>query len=98
MRYRQSIIVVMCLLVLMQCSKGDQSTPVAKQRTSLHKEASFGNSERKKQLKDAAAIIDTIYRTYAVANHFPAMVYGVVMDGELVVSGAVGYTDVSRRV
>lgn len=97
MRYRQSIIGLICLFALIQCSPGDRSArPI--HTTPDYKEAAFGNPERKRQLKEAAAIIDTIYRSYAAANHFPAMAYGVVMDGELIVSGAVGYTDVSRRI
>ncbi|HTF21481.1 MAG TPA: serine hydrolase domain-containing protein [Chryseolinea sp.] len=98
MRYWQLLITLICLSALMPRCAQDQSATAPAQSLSGYKEAAFGISERKQQLKDAAGIIDTIYRTYAAANHYPAMAYGLVMDGELIVSGAVGYTDVSRRI
>jgi CubicO group peptidase (beta-lactamase class C family) len=67
--------------------------PVADYKTPV-----FGAEGRRQQVTNAGALIDSIYRRYAGDNHFPALAYGVVIDGELLVSGALGYTDVSRKI
>jgi len=87
------------LLVFTQCSQSEHTENNHPATPTLnYKEPAFTNVDRKKNLQAAAGIVDTLYRRYAASEHFPALAYGVVMDGELVLSGAVGYTDVARQV
>jgi CubicO group peptidase (beta-lactamase class C family) len=88
-------IVVVCFAI--QCCTRDAGTRVV-QPIADYKTPAFSADGRKQQVKNASALIDSIYRQYASDNHLPALAYGVVMDGELLVSGALGYTDVTRKI
>jgi CubicO group peptidase (beta-lactamase class C family) len=43
-------------------------------------------------------VADTLFKAYAVRNHYPGMVYGIVAGGRLVYTGSTGYADLDRRV
>ncbi|MGZ3778385.1 MAG: serine hydrolase domain-containing protein, partial [Mucilaginibacter sp.] len=42
-------------------------------------------------------VIDKIYKDYADQNHFPGLVYGIVVDGKLVHAGGIGYTELANK-
>ena len=44
------------------------------------------------------AVVEKIYKDYAVKNHYPGMAFGIVADGRLVYSGGTGYSDISRQL
>lgn len=51
-------------------------------------------------LKDIEAtfpIIDTMFTNYAKQNHFPSVVYGLVVNGKLVHTGNLGYLNTSQK-
>lgn len=41
--------------------------------------------------------ITEIYRQHAISNHFPGIAFGVVLDGQLVISGGCGFADLGQR-
>ena len=49
-------------------------------------------------MKAAFPVVDGMFRDYAARNHYPGFVYGIVADGKLVFSGAVGYSDVAKKI
>ena len=57
----------------------------------------FVDPDRLKKIEATYAIIDKIYKDYAEQNHFPGLVYGIVVDGKLVHVGGVGYTDLANK-
>lgn len=57
----------------------------------------FTDNDRAKKLEAAFPIIEKLYRETAEKRHFPGLSFGIVVDGKLVYSGAVGYTDVSKK-
>lgn len=57
----------------------------------------FPDSNRLQKIEGTYPVIDKIYKEYAEGNHFPGMVYGIVVDGELVHTGSVGYTDLENK-
>lgn len=57
----------------------------------------FTDSLRLKKIEATFPVIDKIYREYAEQNHFPGLVYGIVVDGKLVHSGGAGYTDLKGK-
>ncbi len=57
----------------------------------------FTDPDRLDKIKALFPAIDNIYRDYAAKNHFPGLAFGVVVDGKLVHSGGVGYTDVAGK-
>lgn len=59
---------------------------------SVHGEVGGG-----KRLEDAFPVVDKLFRDYAVRNHYPGLVYGIVSGGKLVFSGATGYTELQKK-
>lgn len=57
----------------------------------------FKDPDRLKKIAETFPVIDKIYRDYAEQNHFPAIVYGIVVDGKLVHTGSVGYTELAGK-
>jgi CubicO group peptidase (beta-lactamase class C family) len=57
----------------------------------------FTDPDRLKKIEALLPAVDKIYRDYAEKNHFPGFVYGVVLDGKLVHTGNLGYTDLDRK-
>jgi CubicO group peptidase (beta-lactamase class C family) len=57
----------------------------------------FTDPDRLKKIEATYPVIDKIYKDYAEQNHFPAISYGIVVDGELVHSGNIGYTELSNK-
>ena len=56
----------------------------------------FADKERVAKVKALAPVIQSMYSNYAKANHFPSFSYGVVVDGELIISGSEGYSDIAN--
>jgi CubicO group peptidase (beta-lactamase class C family) len=57
----------------------------------------FSDPDRLEKIEATFPVIDKIYKEYAEQNHFPGLVYGIVVDGKLVHAGSVGYTDLKER-
>ena len=64
---------------------------------SSYKTAVFADADRKEKIKLAYAVIDSIYKKHAEENHFPAISFGLVVDGELVYKNSYGYTDIAKK-
>ncbi|MFI5161273.1 MAG: serine hydrolase domain-containing protein [Sphingobacteriales bacterium] len=62
-----------------------------------YKPAVFTDPERLKKIETTYDVIDKIYKEYVEQNHFPGLVYGIVVDGKLVHAGGVGYTDLANK-
>lgn len=58
----------------------------------------FSGADRLKKIEAAFPLIDRLYKEYAEKNHWPGMVYGIVVDGKLVHTGGMGYTDIGARI
>ena len=57
----------------------------------------FTDSARIKKIALAFPAIEKIYHDFAVRNHFPGLAFGIVVDGKLLYTGSVGYTDLSTQ-
>ncbi len=63
-----------------------------------YKPATFADADRLNKIQSTYTIIDKLYKDYAEQNHWPGMAYGIVVDGKLVHSGGVGYTDINAKI
>ncbi len=63
-----------------------------------YKPAAFTDSDRNKKIEATFPVIDQLYKDYAAQNHFPALVYGIVVDGKLVHTGNIGYTNLNAKI
>lgn len=59
---------------------------------------SFNDSERFAKLQAVFPEIDQMYKEYAEKNHFPGYAYGIMVDGQLVCSGAEGFIDLDKKI
>lgn len=59
--------------------------------------AFFADRARADKVKKLAPLIDQLYRDYAAKIHSPGFVYGVVVDGQLVVSGQTGVVETTTK-
>lgn len=57
----------------------------------------FTDADRLKKIEATYPVIDKLYKEYAEQNHFPGLVYGIVVDGKLVHTGNVGYADLKDK-
>jgi CubicO group peptidase (beta-lactamase class C family) len=62
-----------------------------------YKPATFTDADRLKKIEAAFPVIDKIYSDYAEQNHFPGLVYGIILNGKLVHTGNVGYTELKDK-
>ena len=68
------------------------------QYDSSYQSATFTDPDRIEKIKKLFPVIDSIYRKYAIANHFPGIAFGLVVDGKLVYSGNYGYTNIDKKI
>lgn len=57
----------------------------------------FTDLNRTKNIEATFPIIDQLYKDCAAQNHLPALVYGIVVEGKLIHTGNLGYTDVASK-
>ncbi|MFN2458674.1 MAG: serine hydrolase domain-containing protein [Chitinophagaceae bacterium] len=67
-------------------------------QTSSYEPAYFADPERLQKIKQAFAVIDKIYKEHALKNNIPGFAYGIVVDGQLVHSGAFGFTELTKQI
>lgn len=93
-RVRYSAILASALITLGRAAPGVQAAPPAP--PAQYSTPAFTDSDRAEKVRRLADEIDQIYRTHALEKHFPGIAYGVVVDGQLVLSGAHGLANRSN--
>ena len=56
------------------------------------------NESRTKNIEAAYPLIDQLFKTFATQNHLPSVVYGLVADGKLILSGNAGYSNLAENI
>ena len=67
------------------------------QSINAYQPPAFTDASRMQKIEAAFPVIDSVFHAYALQQHFPGIAYGLVVDGQLVHSGAFGYTDVEKK-
>lgn len=80
---------LICFAILFICS--------AKLFAQTYKPPLFTDPDRLKKIEATFPVIDKIYKDYAEQNHFPGLVYGIVVDGKLAHTGSVGYIELANK-
>jgi len=78
------------LLTLLSCSLG---LPAQN-----YQPPAFTDANRLQKITATFPVIDQLYKDYAEKNHFPGLVYGIVVDGKLVHTGNTGHTDLENKI
>lgn len=56
------------------------------------------NSNHIKNIEAAYPVIDDLFSSYAKQNHFPGLVYGLIVDGKLIRTGNIGFANLSEKI
>ena len=70
----------------------------AQQRGTAYQPARFTDDNRLQKVKSTEAVVKKMFEEHAAKNNFPGLAYGVMLDGELVYSGATGFTNVEKKI
>ena len=76
-------------------SPGRTASPVAS--VSTYQPPVFADADRLAKLQAAFPVVEKMYRERAEKFHYPGLAFGIVLDGKLVYSGGMGYTDVAKK-
>lgn len=85
--------------VFISCKQSaDKTTAPRVLYDSAYVPAVFEDPNRVEKIKTAFAVIDSLYKKHATDNHFPAISFGIVVDGQLLYKNSYGYTDVEKKI
>lgn len=70
----------------------------AREDSAAQKTAFFSDPKRAEKVKATAAPVNEIFKNYMASRHIPGLVYGVVLDGELVYAGSFGYANLEQKI
>jgi CubicO group peptidase (beta-lactamase class C family) len=84
----------------------EKSSPInEKQKTnqinntySSYKPAVFTDEHRLEKIQQALPAIEQLFREKFEANQFPGLIYGIVVDGELLDAHSFGYTNLEQKI
>ena len=94
-----TILFLLGLTLLQSCKQGTALRIAPATRfDSAYKTAGIDDPLRMQKIQQAFAAIDSLYKKHAVENHFPAIAFGLVVDGKLVYKNSYGYTDVEKKI
>ena len=96
---KQYFLFIAVIIVFISCDQSNKKeTPTALLYDSSYMSAVFVDPNRLEKIKGALSVIDSIYKKHAEDNHFPAISFGVVVDGQLIYKNSYGYTDVEKKI
>jgi CubicO group peptidase (beta-lactamase class C family) len=89
-----------CIMLLAGCTKNE--TPTAPTiRTGFvqdYKAPAFADQARLKKIQAFKPAIVQMFESMAIENHFPGVVYGIVVDDSLIISGGTGFTNIGKKI
>jgi CubicO group peptidase (beta-lactamase class C family) len=56
------------------------------------------NADLIKKSNAVLQVVDSLFNNYAKQNHFPGLVYGLVVDGKLIHTGNAGYINLAEKI
>ena len=74
------------------------STLLSQANLNTYTAPAFPDAARIEKIKATKEVVDKLFKEQAERAHYPALVYGVVADGQLVYTGEVGFTDIDKKI
>ena len=84
-------------ILFMACAEKKTDMAVDVTNTQAYATPTFADSASFNKLQQAFPIIEKLYQEYAEKNHFPAISYGIVANGQLVYAGSTGIANVVTK-
>jgi CubicO group peptidase (beta-lactamase class C family) len=60
--------------------------------------ARFVDSDRADKVKATAPVIERMFKEFAERQHLPGLAYGVMLDGKLLYSGSLGFSNLAEKI
>jgi CubicO group peptidase (beta-lactamase class C family) len=96
---KEYFLFIAATIFFISCKQADKKAiATAAQYDSSYMPAVFADPNRSAKIETAFAVIDSLYKKHATENHFPAISFGLVVDGQLVYKNSYGYTDVGKKI
>jgi CubicO group peptidase (beta-lactamase class C family) len=89
MKYFFTVIALVALLTSTNAQKVNSSQ--------AYKQSVFEDPNRINKLETVFPAVEKIFQEHAAKNHFPAIAYGIVVDGKLVLAGATGMLNLKTK-
>lgn len=70
----------------------------APSRAQTYQPPVFTDADRLKKIESVIPVLDEIYEVHGEKNHFPGFVYGLIVDGKMVHTQSMGYTDLDKKI
>ena len=70
----------------------------ARQTNGSYKPATFTDNQRLEKIRNVLSNVKQQFQTAFEQNHFPGLIYGLVVDGELIDSHGFGYIDLEKQI
>ncbi len=71
---------------------------IAPVRAQTYQPPVFADADRLKKIESVIPVLDEVYKAHSEKNHFPGFVYGLVVDGKMIHTLSLGYTDVDKKI
>ncbi len=89
---------ILLVIVFYSCKENTNHKTVVATRYDSANQPGLNDPVRLEMIKKTFATIDSMYKKHAEENHFPAIAFGLVVDGQLVYKNSYGYTDVEKNI
>src|SRR5436305_7785181 len=86
---------IVILLLISACGYSQKNNKSSQYR---YKPALFADKDREQKIESALPVLDRMLIQYAEKNHFPAFVYGLIVDGKLIHTGSYGYSNLDKQI
>ncbi|GAB3642430.1 serine hydrolase domain-containing protein [Spirosoma arcticum] len=86
------------LIIGTACAQSPVRTMTTVPFVNSYQPPTFADADRLKKLEAAFPIVEKLYRDRAEKFHYPGLAFGIVLDGQLVYSGGMGYADVAKKI
>lgn len=98
---RFSGVLFLGLTLVTSCKQ--EAAPIKKESPTLevaagYEPATFETDTRATQLKSIAPKLHELFEAYALENNIPGIAYGIVVDNELVIDSALGFSNLEKQI
>lgn len=93
------IVIFIAAASLVACKQNNSTAKISSvEFETSYQPAVFTDLGRSEKIKQAYPVIERILQQYADSQHLPGVAYGLVVDGQLVFKGGIGYTDIEKKI
>lgn len=99
MRTVAFLMVVLTVITGTSCTNHSSTSPAEQHLyDTAYRNLKQTDADRAARIKAAAPVIEAMFNAYAEKYHLPGISWGLVVDGQLLLAGNRGYTDIDKKI